>query len=169
MTLFLVLSRHAKSSLTDPLMDDHDRPLNARGRDAADRVGRWLAATPYQPDLALVSSAVRARETWAHISAELPSPVRLRVMASLYHAAPKTMLSALRTATGRVVAMVGHNPGIAEFAGRIVATPPAHPDFARYPTGATLVAAFDAEDWGQVHFGAGVVTDFVTPRDLAAG
>lgn len=167
MTLYLVLTRHAKSSWTDPLQEDHDRPLNARGRDAADRIGQWLAATAFQPDLALVSSARRACESWARISAALPSPVRERSLAPLYHAAPETMLRALRTATGAVVAMVGHNPGIGEFAARIVASPPAHPAFARYPTAATLIAAFDVESWAEVQFGMGVVAEFVTPRDLA--
>lgn len=167
MTLYLVLIRHAKSSWTDPLQDDHERPLDARGRDAADRIGRWLAATPYQPDIALVSSARRTNESWARISAALPAPVRMRSLAPLYHAAPDTMLRALRSATGAVVAMVGHNPGIAEFAARIVASPPAHPGFARYPTGATLVAGFGAESWAEVHLGTGVVIEFVTPRDLA--
>ena len=62
--------------------------------------------------------------------------------------------------------MIGHNPGIAEFAARLVAHPPSNPEFARYPTGATLVVDFDAADWGAVTFGQGVVVDFTVPREI---
>ena len=41
--------------------------------------------------------------------------------------------------------MIGHNPGIADFAARLVSAPPAHDRFDDYPTGATLVAEFDIE------------------------
>ncbi|MGR3409824.1 MAG: SixA phosphatase family protein, partial [Paracoccus sp. (in: a-proteobacteria)] len=31
----LILTRHAKSAWDDPTLDDHDRPLNDRGRRSA--------------------------------------------------------------------------------------------------------------------------------------
>jgi phosphohistidine phosphatase len=62
--------------------------------------------------------------------------------------------------------MIGHNPGIADFAGRIVAVPPRNPEFARYPTGATLVAEFAVDNWEDVGFGSGVTVDFIVPREL---
>ena len=64
--------------------------------------------------------------------------------------------------------LVGHNPGIAEFAARLVAHPPANAEFQRYPTGATLVADFDIGDWSDVGFGSGVAVDFIVPREIAA-
>jgi phosphohistidine phosphatase len=63
MTLRLILSRHAKSGWDDPDLSDHDRPLNARGRGDAPKVGAWLRAKGYLPDAALVSSARRTQET----------------------------------------------------------------------------------------------------------
>ena len=44
MTLTLILIRHAKSDWGDAGLDDHDRPLNARGIEDAPRVGTWLEA-----------------------------------------------------------------------------------------------------------------------------
>ena len=38
----LILTRHAKSAWDDPTLDDHDRPLNDRGRRSARALGDWL-------------------------------------------------------------------------------------------------------------------------------
>lgn len=167
MTLRLILTRHAKSSWDDPALPDHDRPLNARGRHAAALIGGWLASRGDTPDEVLCSDAVRTRETWDRMAPALaPAEPVLRLTGTLYHAGPDVMLAVLRGATRPVVMMLGHNPGISEFAERIVARPPPGPEFRRYPTGATLVATFEGDDWGAVRFGAGSVLDFVTPRGL---
>ena len=76
-------------------------------------------------------------------------------------------MAVLRHGKADVVMMIGHNPGIAEFAARLVAHPPANAEFARYPTGATLVADFDVTDWTDVTFGSGVTVDFIVPREIA--
>ena len=59
----LHLLRHAKSSWEAPVAADIDRPLAPRGRRASADLARWLAASDVRPDLALCSTAVRARET----------------------------------------------------------------------------------------------------------
>ena len=84
----------------------------------------------------------------------------------LYLAEPEEMLTALQGATGKVVMMLGHNPGTAYNAQGLVAHPPAHPRFNHYPTGATTVIDFDTDDWDQVDWNQGRVVDFVAPRDL---
>ena len=76
------------------------------------------------------------------------------------------MLDVLRKARGRCVLMIGHNPGIADFAQRLVVTPPDHDRFGDYPTGATLVATFDAPDWAAVTWQTGRTIDFAIPREL---
>ena len=85
---------------------------------------------------------------------------------ALYHAGPDVMMAVLRHATADFVMMIGHNPGIAEFAARRLAHPPANPEFGRYPTGATLVADFDIADWAAVTFGSGVTVDFIVPSEI---
>jgi phosphohistidine phosphatase len=62
--------------------------------------------------------------------------------------------------------IIGHNPGIAEFAERLLAITPVNPEFARYPTGATLVADFQIKDWSELTWGTGVVDDFIVPREM---
>lgn len=168
MTKRLILTRHAKSSWDDPNMADHDRPLNERGKAAAADLGGWLASRGYVPDEVLCSDALRTRKTWSGIAPALPGTPILELKPALYHAGPDVMLAVLRHAKGDTVMMIGHNPGIAEFASRLVARAPINPEFHRYPTGATLVVDFDIADWGQAEWGRGAVMDFVVPREIDA-
>lgn len=164
----LILTRHAKSSWDDPLTPDHDRPLNERGKAAAADLGQWLSSRGYIPDEVLCSDALRTRKTFSGIAPALPATPVLELKPALYHAGPDVMLAVLRHAKGEVVMMIGHNPGIAEFAARIVAQAPLSPDFSRYPTGATLVADFAIDSWADLSFGSGTVDDFIVPREIVA-
>ena len=62
----LVILRHAKA---EPFAQtDLARQLTARGRASAHDVGRHLQEAGFVPDVALVSTAVRTRETWAEVA-----------------------------------------------------------------------------------------------------
>jgi phosphohistidine phosphatase len=164
----LILTRHAKSSWDDPLTPDHDRPLNDRGKAAAADLGQWLASRDYVPDEVLCSDSLRTRKTFSGIAPALTGAPVLELKPALYHAGPDVMMAVLRHAKADKVMMIGHNPGIAEFAARLVAHPPTGAEFSRYPTGATLVVDFDVTDWEQVEFGTGVTVDFIVPKEIAA-
>ncbi len=164
----LILTRHAKSSWDDPLTPDHDRPLNERGKAAAADLGIWLASRGYVPDEVLCSDALRTRKTWSGIAPALPGTPILHLKPALYHAGAEVMLAVLRHATAETVMMIGHNPGISEFARRLVAHPPINPEFTRYPTGATLVCDFAAESWHDADFGQAVTVDFIIPSEILA-
>ncbi|MEM9774343.1 MAG: histidine phosphatase family protein [Chloroflexota bacterium] len=58
----LLLMRHAKSDWEQG-MSDFDRPLNARGEEAAEKMGELLNELDLMPDHIISSSAQRARET----------------------------------------------------------------------------------------------------------
>ena len=160
----LILTRHAKSSWDDPAMSDHERPLNKRGRRSALELGEWLHSRGYEPAEVLCSTAMRTRETWA-VAAAAPLEVTPRVtfVEALYHASPDVMLKVLSKAAGDTVMMLGHNPGIAEFARVLAARAPNHAEFPRYPTAATTVMDFQVSDWSQVSFGRGSILDFFVP------
>lgn len=162
----LILMRHAKSDWDDPSLSDHDRPLNARGRKAARALGRWLREQGLIPDAALVSTATRTRETWEGLVSEWSAPPEAVFLPQLYHAAPEAMLAMLRTAEAPTLLVLGHNPGLAELAGWLVAEAPDHEKFSRFPTGATLVAEFDTESWDGIAPGTARTADFTVPRDL---
>ncbi len=164
----LILTRHAKSSWDDPMTPDHDRPLNERGKAAAADLGQWLASRGYVPQEVLCSDSLRTRKTFSGVAPALPGTPVLELKPALYHAGPDVMMAVLRHAKADCVMMIGHNPGIAEFAHRLVSKTPISTEFRKYPTGATLVVDFAIESWADVGFGQGVTVDFVVPRELAA-
>jgi len=92
----------------------------------------------------------------------------LELKPALYHAGADVMLAVLRHAMSDTVMMIGHNPGIADFAARLTAHPPLHAEFVRYPTGATMVVDFAVGDWTHAAFGQGSVIDFTVPREIDA-
>ncbi|SEQ18207.1 SixA phosphatase family protein [Thalassovita taeanensis] len=160
--LRLILMRHAKSDWGSPAQRDHERPLNSRGERSAAAMGDWLRAQGYLPDLVLCSDAVRTRETFAGLNLD----TEVRFSPALYHASSDQMMGVLRSANAPCVLMIGHNPGIAEFAERLLSTEPAHERFFDYPTCATLVADFEVETWAEVRYGTGVPLAFVIPAEV---
>jgi phosphohistidine phosphatase len=168
MTKRLILTRHAKSNWDDPLTPDHDRPLNERGTRAATDLGKWLASRGYIPAEVFCSDAVRTRATYAGIAPALGAEPALALKPALYQAGPDVMLAVLRHAKTDTVMMIGHNPGIAEFAHRLVSRALSDPEFQRYPTGATLVVEFIIDEWADITFGTGATLDFIVPSEIAA-
>ncbi|MEM1232910.1 MAG: histidine phosphatase family protein [Pseudomonadota bacterium] len=157
----LIVMRHAKSSWSDPGAQDLDRPLNDRGIKAAQAIGEWLSFGGFIPDLVLCSNARRTAQTWRSLGLE----AELRFRAPLYHAPAETILAEARGAEGDCVLILGHNPGIADFASLILSTPPRHARFGDYPTGATLVAQFDG-DWPELGAGKANARAFTVPSDV---
>ena len=161
MTRTLVLMRHAKSDWASPELADHARPLNRRGEKAAAALGAWLRAKDIRPDVVLCSSARRTVQTCEGLGLE----VQPTLLDALYEAGPEDMLQVLRQATGECVLMLAHNPGIGALAARLLAEEPEHLEFDAYPTGATLVAGFDA-DWRDLAPQTGRLLQFTIPREL---
>ena len=166
MTLRLILARHGKSGWDDPTLDDFDRTLTPRGQRAARAVGRWLASEGYLPGSVVVSGARRTVDTWGQMAPVLPETATMHSDPALYLASSDTMLKVLKSERDPAVLLIGHNPGIADFAARIGSPAPDHPRFADYPTLATTIVDFDADAWADISWGSGQITDFVVPRDL---
>ena len=113
----LVLVRHAKSdwSGSEP---DLQRPLAKRGRRQAPEAGQWLAEHVGHVDLAVVSPAVRTRQTWELVSAPLAEPPPTRFEDRVYAASSSALLDVVRGLTNdaTTVVLVGHNPGLEDLA-----------------------------------------------------
>lgn len=111
----LVVVRHAKSDWHVPV-GDRERPLAPRGRRQAPATGRWLAEHLALADLAVVSVATRARQTWQLVAAELPEAPPVQVAEAAYTFAGDDLLELVRQLpddAGTVV-VVGHNPAVEE-------------------------------------------------------
>jgi len=165
----LHLLRHAKSSWDDDA-DDHERPLNRRGREAARLIGASLPAAAGAFDLVLCSTALRARETAELALGGYHSLPQILYEDELYLATPSALLRRLRQldeAHG-VVLVVGHNPGLHELATALA--DPDSPGFAnlangKFPTGvrARFVVA---TNWAELDSTHHRLVDYVTVKSL---
>jgi phosphohistidine phosphatase len=157
------LVRHAKSDWPEHVAD-HDRPLAARGRRDAPLVGRWLARSGYVPDAVICSTARRAQETWDLASTALTEAV-FRLEPRVYEATVLGLLMLVRELPEerRTVAIVGHNPGLAELAVGLAAPPPQPP--ASFPTAAVAVLALPGT-WSSAGPGEAKLLAFAVPADM---
>ena len=154
LTRRLFLLRHAKSSWDDPSLDDHDRPLAGRGRQASELLAEHLQRERITPSLVLCSSARRTRETLERV---LPRPdaAEVRVERELYGASAQDLLRRLREVPPDVdsVMLVGHRPAIQELAVYLAAEGSELERVRqKFPTAALATLSFPG-DWGEL--GAG--------------
>lgn len=116
----LILMRHGKAERHAQTGGDFERALAPSGREDAARMGEVLAGLAYSPDVLLVSSARRTRETAEQIAASFPK-ARGEHLRDLYHADPEEIVQAIEDDGDRAgtVMVVGHNPGMHELALRL--------------------------------------------------
>src|SRR5689334_12089006 len=115
----LLLLRHAKTETDTPSGRDFDRRLEESGQRDARLMGAWLNRHPPLPNLVCVSPAMRARQTWDLIAAELDAPPTVEHIDELYGAGPGELLAVIRSAAvhdPKHLMLVGHNPGLHEVA-----------------------------------------------------
>ena len=91
----LMLLRHAKTEHDAPSGHDQDRRLDDRGRLDAAAVGGWIGRHLPVPELALVSTAVRAQQTWEIVGPAMQDacrtaapPPQVEFLDELYGAEP---------------------------------------------------------------------------------
>jgi phosphohistidine phosphatase len=177
MRLFLL--RHAKSDqAAGKHMDDFDRPLNARGRSAAPRMGDHMKSKNYVPQLILCSSAARTQETLDLIKPSLSPAPKIKTAKALYLADWTAILKLVREVPRNTdsALVIGHNPGLERLAVALALNPAnaaerarAERMVAKFPTAALAVFDFDAVDWASIKPGTGRLVDFVRPKDLEKG
>src|SRR5262245_40648544 len=92
----LILLRHAKTEKAEPGQRDQERILTARGRSDAQVVGAYMARHKLVPDLAVVSSAQRTRQTWERLHPALAAEVPVSYEDRLYAAGANAILAVAR-------------------------------------------------------------------------
>lgn len=161
--LFLV--RHAKSDWIDPVLRDHDRPLNDRGKSDLPRMGSELRRREASPCIVLTSTAVRALATARGLASALGVPEdRIVTDRELYLAPPGRILqnlSLLPEAT-EVAMLCAHNPGLHE---TVLALAPAA-QVPAFPTLAVAEIRLRIDYWGEIDRGCGELLDLTVPRSL---
>lgn len=134
----LILLRHSKSDWSGNEADI-DRPLAKRGRRQAAEAGQWLATYVDRIDVAVVSTAERARATWDLVAAELGERPETRHEEAAYAASVNELLDIIRGLGEQLgtVILVGHNPELEDLSEALLGTRVA------LPTSALAVIDFD--------------------------
>lgn len=162
--IYLCLMRHAKSSWSDGSLTDHQRPLNDRGRAAAELIGGVLSVRGYAPDAIWCSDAKRTRETAMKLIRAIPGAQQVLYNPLFYHASPQDVFSVCDglPAPTQNLMLLGHNPGWGEL----------FTHFSEYdhdfPTAACAVfeaKALPVTNWFRPHHWKFV--DLLLPRSLA--
>jgi phosphohistidine phosphatase len=168
----LLLLRHAKTERPGPGQRDRDRKLIKRGRADAPVIGAYMARHRLVPDLALVSPAARAVETWTLVAAALGKTPRVVTDARIYNAAAEALVGVIREAgDARVLLVVGHNPGLHDLAVQLIASGEAETRervAEKLPTSGLVVIDLAFDDWSKLHAHAGRLERFVSPRLIEA-
>lgn len=109
----LVLVRHAKAERPLAEQPDHDRALTLAGRASATQLGERLARAGINPDLAIVSSAVRTQQTWALMVAPF-GEVAIDTSREVYDTDDEGLHALIRAVpeTVTTLVVVGHEPTI---------------------------------------------------------
>jgi len=164
----LILMRHAKAERDAPTGRDRDRPLSAGGRSDAALMGRALRERGLRPDLALISSAARTRETW-EVMEDAFGDVEVRLEPDLYNADAhelRRFVEAEEDTAGCLI-LVAHNPGVHELAVQLLTESAASPSVldklsSGFPTGAAAVFTVDPA-------GRCAYDGFFTPKAFGGG
>ncbi|MFE2041199.1 SixA phosphatase family protein [Streptomyces sp. NPDC059477] len=164
----LIILRHAKSAWPTGV-PDHDRPLAPRGRRDAPAAGRALAEADCLPDLALCSTAVRARQTWELASAQWGTPPPVHHDPRVYAAEVPDLLHVVRETRPRVetLLLVGHNPGLEELILDLAGDgmdDTLERVRVKFPTSAIAILTWYGPTWEALVPGAALLTAVTVPR-----
>jgi len=175
----LMLLRHAKTEHDAPSGQDQDRRLDDRGRHDAAAVGGWIGRHLPVPEVVLVSTAVRAQQTWEIVRQAMQDaaktaapPPQVENLDELYGAEPAQLLQIIRMAEAadpRQMMVIGHNPGMHELALALTGSGDAAAKKAledNLPTTGLAILDFAIGDWNEVAFRRGTLVRFTSPKLL---
>jgi phosphohistidine phosphatase len=168
----LHLLRHAKAT-TQGEGTDRDRPLEQRGRRAAQALAAWAAERRFSPVLVLCSPSLRTRQTLDIVAPAFARPPHILLEDAIYLATARQLVARLRQVPAGTasVMVVGHNPGLHELA-TLLSDVSDGPLMARLAAGlptAALASYAVAVPWSALDRRLASFTGLVTPKELAKG
>ncbi len=108
----LLLLRHAKTSLVDPMLSDNMRPLTYQGKQDVSIIGNILKNKKLIPDIIICSTAKRAVETSKLIAKYVNYHNEIHLSKLLYQTTAKDYINVISEIPDKnnMVLLVGHNP-----------------------------------------------------------
>lgn len=159
-TLFLM--RHAKSSWKDETLPDFGRPLNRRGKRAAETMGKYFKTKAIAPELIVCSPAVRARETLELVTKAAKWSTEVRYDQRIYEASGMRLAEVVSQIDNdrKVAMLVGHNPGMEELLFLLTG------ERVTIPTGTVAKIEVKANRWANAADKRATLEWVVKPREL---
>lgn len=155
--------RHAKSDWKQPGMQDHDRPLNKRGRRAATLMAQCMVDHGIAIEVVLASTAVRVQETLKRMQGVWSFHPEVLNEPTLYLASPPEIAKHIHSLhdSWSTALLIGHNPGIGALVCHMAAKS------IEMPTAAVAVFTNPTEHWqGSISEAGWRLDAYWKPRDL---
>ena len=158
----IYLTRHAKSSWSDPSLRDFDRPLNKRGKRDAPFMANLIKGKGVQPDRIISSPANRAFTTATYFAQALGiEESEIEQRKEIYEAYPEELHNLVTSIDDSLnaVFLFGHNPGFTSYANRY-----ATEYIPNMPTCSIVCLNSSATSWANIDPSNTVVTAFHFPK-----
>ena len=137
-------------------------------------MGRFMAEQGLRPDLAIVSTARRTRETWDLARPAFDACIVQQDEPRIYDASAAAILDVVHEADSSLhtLLLVGHNPGLHTLILDLIGAAKKS-ELERlqqkFPTAGLVVIDFDIDLWSQASMGAGRLERFETPKSAETG
>jgi phosphohistidine phosphatase len=161
----LFLTRHAKSSWSNPGLADIDRPLNERGKKAAPFMGKLIVDKGEKPELLISSPANRALST-ARAFGEVMGLVEndIIVNRAIYGAGAQQLLELVQNQDDlhKSIMLFGHNPTFTSFVNMLTGS-----NIMNVVTCGVVRINFEYSSWIDIDFGSGRLVYYEYPKKYA--
>ena len=162
---YLFLTRHAKSSWSNPGLADIDRPLNERGKKAAPFMGKLIVDKGEKPELLISSPANRALST-AKAFGEVMGLVEndIIVNRAIYSAGAQQLLELVQNQDDlhKSIMLFGHNPTFTSFVNMLTGS-----NIMNVVTCGVVRINFEYSSWIDIDFGSGRLVYYEYPKKYA--
>lgn len=151
------------------MLNDIYRPLNGRGRRAADAMAPMVAA--WQPQWIGCSTALRTRQTLSPIIEQMSNEAQVTLTPALYESNEAAYLRLIRAQPASVnrTLIIGHNPSLEDLCATLIglADPQALDRIAdKLPTGTLIALECPIARWSDLGPGSATLIDVNRPADM---
>lgn len=155
----LLLIRHAKAEQGSTFAD-FERPLKPRGIDDATMIAKRLKSKGIIPQVIVSSPALRTLSTAEVFSHQLAVPGGILTNKAIYEASDAALFNIITDLPNEYdfVALVGHNPGIAQILQYLSG------EYKDVPTCTVALLQFEADDWKEVSGESGELVLYEEPK-----
>ena len=158
----LYLTRHAKSSWSNPGLADIDRPLNGRGKEAAPLMGKLIVDKGEKPELLISSPANRAFSTAKVFASEMGlHETDVLIKDTIYGAGVHQLLNLVQDVDDlyNSIMLFGHNPTFTSFGNMVSGE-----NIMNIVTCGVVRIDFEFSSWKTIDFNSGRMVYYEYPK-----